>query len=324
VAALRRSGMQDAARARESVELALSLLQKSSTQFLRVSGGASCHHQSIPQMVAGLARERGWAVDEKTAKQQAGAVASMIGLAAELVKEKPESLPDPPIVAGYWLLGLHADGYPADERTAAMVRLLGRQQNADGGFTGMAARPPQESSPFTATALALRGMQFYGGPESAQAIERAAAWLERNRPVTNEDRAMRLMGLAWVRPESAEVGRTVRELLAAQREDGGWAQLAHLETDAYATGMTLVALREAGAVPVSGEVYRRGVGYLLRTQLPDGSWHVRTRAFPFQPYKESGFPHGKDQWISASGTGWAAMALAHTVEPVRRVESGGE
>jgi len=37
---------------------------------------------------------------------------------------------------------------------------------------------------------------------------------------------------------------------------------------------------------------------------------VRTRSFPFQPYKESGFPHGKDQWISAAGTSWAAMALS--------------
>jgi hypothetical protein len=29
-----------------------------------------------------------------------------------------------------------------------------------------------------------------------------------------------------------------------------------------------------------------------------------------QPYFESGFPHGHDQWISQSGTSWAAMALA--------------
>jgi len=36
---------------------------------------------------------------------------------------------------------------------------------------------------------------------------------------------------------------------------------------------------------------------------------------PFQPYFESGFPHGDDQWISAAATSWAAMALALTVEP---------
>src|SRR4051794_6644969 len=34
-----------------------------------------------------------------------------------------------------------------------------------------------------------------------------------------------------------------------------------------------------------------------------------SRAFPVQPYKESGFPHGKNQWISAARTSWAAWAL---------------
>jgi hypothetical protein len=31
---------------------------------------------------------------------------------------------------------------------------------------------------------------------------------------------------------------------------------------------------------------------------------------PIQPYFESGFPHGRNQFISAAGTNWAAMALA--------------
>jgi hypothetical protein len=54
----------------------------------------------------------------------------------------------------------------------------------------------------------------------------------------------------------------------------------------------------------------KAIDYLLRTQLGDGSWLVVSRSFPFQPYKESGFPHGKDQWISAAGTSWASMALS--------------
>jgi len=72
----------------------------------------------------------------------------------------------------------------------------------------------------------------------------------------------------------------------------------------------LVALRMSGQMAASDPAYQRGIGFLLRTQLSDGSWLVRTRAFPFQPYKESGYPHGKDQWISAAGSSWAAMALS--------------
>jgi len=82
-----------------------------------------------------------------------------------------------------------------------------------------------------------------------------------------------------------------------------------LPADAYATGLALWALHASGQVPPTDPAREKGVAFLLRTQLPDGSWHVKSRSFPFQPYFESGFPHGHDQWISASGTGFAAMAL---------------
>jgi N-acyl-D-amino-acid deacylase len=88
-----------------------------------------------------------------------------------------------------------------------------------------------------------------------------------------------------------------------------------LETDAYGTGQALVALQSAAAIPASDPAIQRGIAFLLRTQFADGSWLVRTRSFPFQPYKESGFPYGKDQWISAAGTSWAAMALSLALPP---------
>ena len=52
------------------------------------------------------------------------------------------------------------------------------------------------------------------------------------------------------------------------------------------------------------------MAFLTRTQQPDGSWYVKSRAMKIQPYFESGFPHGHDQWISQAGTAWAAMGLA--------------
>jgi hypothetical protein len=60
-------------------------------------------------------------------------------------------------------------------------------------------------------------------------------------------------------------------------------------------------------------VYQRGVRFLLNTQLEDGSWYVRSRAIPIQPYFDSEFPHGKDQFISAAATNWATMALTWAV-----------
>jgi hypothetical protein len=95
-----------------------------------------------------------------------------------------------------------------------------------------------------------------------------------------------------------------------------------LESDAYATGQALVALQWSGQLAIYDAAYQRGIGFLLRTQMSDGSWLVRTRSTPVQAYKDSGFPHGKNQWISASGTSWAAMALSLTA-PKRGHELSG-
>ena len=55
--------------------------------------------------------------------------------------------------------------------------------------------------------------------------------------------------------------------------------------------------------------YQGGVRYLVDSQMEDGSWLVRTRSPSFQPYFDSDFPHGYDQFISAAASNWAVMAL---------------
>ena len=89
-----------------------------------------------------------------------------------------------------------------------------------------------------------------------------------------------------------------------------------MDSDAYATGSVLVALHEAGGLSVSDLVYQRGVAFLVKIQQADGSWLVRLRSRPFQTYYESGFPHGKDQFISSAATGWATTALALACPPL--------
>jgi hypothetical protein len=69
-------------------------------------------------------------------------------------------------------------------------------------------------------------------------------------------------------------------------------------------------------VSATSAVYRGGVQFLLKTQFDDGSWHIKSRARGTQPYFETGFPHGTDQFISAAGTAWATAALVLYLEPV--------
>jgi hypothetical protein len=111
-----------------------------------------------------------------------------------------------------------------------------------------------------------------------------------------------------------------KELLAQQNADGGWSQLATLQSDAYATGEALFALHVAGRIPIAHTAFERGRHFLLATQLQDGTWHVRRRAFPFQPTMKSGFPHGRDSWISAAATSWAVVALS--LQDDTRIASG--
>jgi hypothetical protein len=81
-----------------------------------------------------------------------------------------------------------------------------------------------------------------------------------------------------------------------------------------AAAVKVASGQETQTGAVNTLAYRRGVAYLMNTQCPDGSWHVRSRAFGFQPYFESGFPHGDDQWISMAATAWAAIALLPTTK----------
>jgi hypothetical protein len=152
------------------------------------------------------------------------------------------------------------------------------------------------------------------GPKSRradydEAVARAVGWLEKAQPATTEDRAFKILGLIWGGGNQAAIQKTARELLALQQSDGGWGQLPSLASDAYATGQALVALRESRALAADSPTYRRGIQFLIESQLEDGSWHVRTRALPIQPHFDSDFPHGLDQFISAAATNWAAMAL---------------
>lgn len=312
VAALRNAGASETALAKASVEKALALLQHSGSQFTRMSGCNSCHHQSLVQMALGVARARGLAVDETAARQQVDVTLKVLsGVSAQALRNR-DRIPDPPIAVSYALLGLSAERHDADATTDAMASVIAAWQSDDGAFYPLPAiRPPIEADAFTATALSLRALQLYG-VSAGERVAKAAHWLRVTRPRTTQEHAMQLLGLTWANAPAGDIRAAAAALLAEQQRDGGWAQLPTLETDAYATGQALVALQAAGHA-VSSAQYRRGVGYLLRTQFPDGSWLVRSRTFPVQPLRDTGFPHEKNQWISAAGTSWAAMALALTL-----------
>ena len=221
---------------------------------------------------------------------------------------------------GYFMFELGMNRAPKDEYTDAVAHYMQGMQTRDGIWVTTGSRPPMTSDDFQTTAFAIYTLRHFAPAaaeaETAKALARAAAFLEKATPATTQERAFHLLGLAWSNAGAA-VGEAGRRLAATQRPDGGWAQLPGMGSDAYATGEALYALNVAGRMPVTSPTYQKGVRYLLSTQAVDGSWHVKARSLWIQPYFESGFPYGHDQWISAAGTSWACMALALTVEPPR-------
>jgi hypothetical protein len=326
----------DVAAVRGAIARSLPLLQEGAKTFRERSEGQciSCHHQGLILATVALARERGFRVAEDLARAEVERVRGFYARRRELYEraltepaaaKRADAFGNFTVHVGYWLWGLAAENVAPDEVTATTTRLLAAKQSADGRWTFEdAARAPMQSSDFTTTALAIFVLQRYGPKENAEAlsrrIARAKEWLLKNRPRTTDDKVFRLFGLSWVQADADERKKAVRQLLEEQRADGGWAQQDNVPSDAYATGLTLCALHQAGDVATTDQAYRRGVAYLLRTQREDGSWFVKTRAIPSNPYFESGFPHGKSQFISYAGTCWATVALTLTEERARRTD----
>jgi hypothetical protein len=275
----------------------------------------TCHNQTMPAQVAAAARMKGIELDEELAKLN---LRQMVGTYKPIGEEALQggSPPGQELTLGYVAMALAAENHPPDLMTAGLSHMVAARQMPDGSWPEFENRPPMEYSTISRTAMAVRVLTLYPiasrAKEMEERLRKARTWLQASKPASAEEHAMRLMGLAWTKLPLVELKREAQSWKAQQRGDGGWAQLPQLESDAYATGITLFAFHEAG-FPVSEPAYKKGVAYLLKTQFANGGWFVRTRSFPVQDQFESGFPFGYHQWISAAATSWAAMAIAYTL-----------
>ncbi|HTS48751.1 MAG TPA: ankyrin repeat domain-containing protein [Bryobacteraceae bacterium] len=300
--------------AKQAAEKSIALLQKTAGSFFAEGGCISCHAQNQAGMAASIARANGIRVDQSTQAEQLKAV-KLQWVSADQILMQGMNVPGEMDTMMYSFLQFAEEGVPADRGTDAMIHNLAWQQRTEGNWHfGGLQRPPMEDGDFSRTAMCIRAFVLYAPPgrkaEFDQRIARAAAWLRSATPRTTEDRNMQLLGLKWANADRSSWDSRLKALAALQRPDGGWSQTPDLSSDAYATGTTLFTLHELGT-PSSDSVYQRGVDYLLRTQLADGSWHVSSRAPKFQPYFQSGFPYNHDQWISEAATAWATSALSY-------------
>lgn len=310
---------------RRAAERGLDLLVKTSPTFISKGGCNSCHNQSLPRAAQAFARTRG-VVSEPTVAQ----------LAPELSDATMERYAEYSIAGGsgvnaltFELFAADMTRTPIDGRIRAQIRYIKAQQQPEGYWRGgagvltnngqqalsrpAAARPPLNFDDFAPTAYMIRALRAYGTPDTDAdtrlRIQRASKWLLEAKASRMQEHAFRVLGLAWASADRRSIDAAARALQSLQRADGGFSQLPTIASDAYATGLALYALHEAGMAPAH-RVYQAGLKFLLTTQAADGTWHVKSRSLEFQPYFESGYPYEHDQWISSAGAAYAVLAIA--------------
>jgi squalene-hopene/tetraprenyl-beta-curcumene cyclase len=176
--------------------------------------------------------------------------------------------------------------------------------------------PPMETDTHYGVTLAAIGTgaapdDYAKTPAALAGLAKMREFLKRN-PATNlHHKGMVLWASTYVDGllTTEEQQTYIKELLAAERPNGGWA-FARLypwkradgkeqdleSSDGYGTGFTIFVLRKAG-VPTTEPALQRGVAWLKSHQRASGRWFTRS------------LNKDNEHFISHAGSAYAVMAL---------------
>jgi hypothetical protein len=300
---------------RRSIDKALPLLEKGAAATIKKRQCFTCHHTATMIYTLEAARRRGLKID--TGLLEALIERSHGQARVASVTQRGRDMLGEPDMTAWALVALDQVGWQPDERTAGAAEFVLRYNQDLPNWHFQLPRPPTAASDFTSTWVSLVSILNYSSRERQLSADiragMAGSWLLKTPAGDTEDRVYRLRSLHLLGFKAARIAAEASQLLKEQREDGGWAQKPTMTSDAYATSTTLAALHDTGMQGVGDPAWQKGLRYLLQTQQEDGSWHVKTRSPPFQPFYHSDFPHGTDQFISYSATAWSVYVLLQTM-----------
>jgi hypothetical protein len=278
----------------------------------------------MPLWALSEAQQQGYTIDKK---YLAVTIESLLGSKDKLLTSKifpnPADPPDPRpqgrgLNMGLPFLAVAARSLPSltagqKQSLKLIAEEIVKKQQPDGSWEFFAGlkRPPINESQTTDAAWIIMALQAETGPDAPKsqhaALSKALAWLNAAKPSDlHQDKALKvLLGVRSGKPAKA-MQKTIDELLALQRADGGWSQtVPELKSDAFATGQTLYVLSVAGFTAERPEI-KKGIDFLVTTQKPDGSWPMISRSTP------DGSPGSAKLLtpITCAASSWATLGLA--------------
>ena len=308
---------------RAAIQRAIPSLQQGAAVSAKERKCFTCHSQAMPVIALTEAANRGFIVDQDNIQRQIQHTWDHLDK-GKTDYQAGKGQGGQVMTAGYAMWTLDVADWKSDETTNAVIHYLVEYQTDKKRWLSSSQRLPSMGSSFTATYVSLRAMSYFGTDEQKTGIaarrDAAAKWVLETAPIDTEDRVFQLRTLPYIDASDDVKKKAVDALLAKQRADGGWSQTDDMTSDAYASGSVLAALQEVANLPADHSAIVAGCRYLIDSQLEDGTWHVETHVKPIQKYYESGFPHGKDQFISITATAWATLALAGTL-PAEQIET---
>ena len=300
------------------------ILQTESAAWLNTRKCAACHHVPIVLWSLSEAERQGYAIDKKFLTET---VESLLGSKDKLMSSKifpnPADPPDPRpqgrgLNMGLPFLAVAAQSLPSlNDGQKQSLKLIAeeiRQEAATGRLVGVLRH--SQATADQRKPDHRRRLDRHGASRAKQdptrrnheraALAKATAWLAGTKlPENFQDKVFKVLLAARAGKPRDEMQSTIDELLALQRADGGWSQLAEAKSDAYATGQTLYVLALAGYTADRPEI-KRAIDFLVATQKPDGSWPMTSRSTP------DGRPGGAKLLtpITCAASAWATLGLA--------------
>jgi hypothetical protein len=260
---------------RDAAQRGLEWIQQAAVNWSDSKNCFGCHVQGQVLMGQAIALRNGYRVSEPALR-----------FLTEFARNNTWEAPAGRAFAGMALARSNeVTGTRLDAPTRTALGELLQRQTKDGYFYDGAKHLPIVQGQFDVTGNALVALEWGasngGDARLKPAANRALSWMATHVPATTQDKVHKVIALMrYGTPEQEKSAWSTVELLTReQQEDGGWKEIAALEgSNAFATGQVLYAFKQAG-VSVMAPTFRRGVDYLLKTQVNDNSpdngiWHA--------------------------------------------------